>query len=190
MKNGFAYTSRVEAVPVLVDKGYNGGAGGWVSGGANLKILFEFGGITSGVPMMNIRRISILDKGRWGFAHGVAVLLKKEDGVINIIAIIQGDISISRLRAPNFGRNLNNKYMANSSWRVEGRVVGRVLKWKGVDRVSDSGMEGTTEETSGGVIDGCSRSGNRGRGTGKESWKIRTSVVASKLCGVKMSACR
>ena len=52
---------------------------------------------------------------------GFPVLLKLKDTVVNVIAVIHGDVTVHRLGSPYFGWDVNNKRRRNRWARKEGR---------------------------------------------------------------------
>jgi hypothetical protein len=102
---------RIEAVPMGFEDGDDGRAGGRVDSRTDNKVLGEFGKVPSAVPKVKIGAI-IGERGR-GMTNRTAVLLKKKDAIVNIIAVVHGNAAIDRLRAPELRGDVDDERMSN-----------------------------------------------------------------------------
>jgi hypothetical protein len=103
MQNGVAHTSRVKTVPERLDDVNNGGANGRVSDGRNNKMLLELSSVTGRVPGMNVS--AGVREWNGGLADGPTIFLKKANGGVEVVAVVQGNITVSGLRARKFTGN-------------------------------------------------------------------------------------
>ena len=109
VKDRFTDTCGVEAIPVLLNDGYDSVASGYGDVWVDVEILLEFFGIPSTVPMVDICRVAILNKVGLTFAHGPAIAFEQENAVVNVVAVVQRYVSVSRFRPPYFWRNFDDK---------------------------------------------------------------------------------
>jgi hypothetical protein len=74
--------------------------------GANAEVLSKLRRIARGVPEVDIgaRR----GKGKRNVADRFTVLSEDQKVVVNIIAVVKGNIAVGGLRAPDFGGNVNH----------------------------------------------------------------------------------
>jgi hypothetical protein len=75
--------------------------------GADDEILLEFRKIALSVPKVNIGANINERFGR--VADGITELLKFEDAVVDVVAVIHRNITVDGLGSPNFGRDFDHK---------------------------------------------------------------------------------
>jgi hypothetical protein len=80
------------------DDGDNGRAGGRVNSRTDNKVLGEFGKVPSAVPKVKVG--VIVGKRCRGMTNRTAVLFKKKDAIVDIVAAVHGKVAIERLRTP------------------------------------------------------------------------------------------
>jgi hypothetical protein len=102
---------RIEAVPMGFDDGNDGRADGRVNSRTDNKVLGEFGKVLSAVPKVKIGAI-VGERGR-GMTNRTAVLLKKKDAIVDIVAVVHGNVAIDRLRAPDLRGDVDDERMSN-----------------------------------------------------------------------------
>jgi hypothetical protein len=107
VKDGKFDASAIETVPVRLDDIDNSLAGGWRNVGTKNEIFVKFGEVTSTIPNMDVSA-DVDKRFRW-MANGGAKLFKFKNAIVDIVAIIHGDITVDGLGAPDFGRYLNNE---------------------------------------------------------------------------------
>jgi hypothetical protein len=107
IENGKSDASRIETVPMRLDDRDDRRADGRVDGRPDNKILGEFSDVAIVVPLMDIRA----NVGKWcrRMTDGAAVLFEEEDTLINVVAVIHGNVMVGRFGAPELGRNSNNE---------------------------------------------------------------------------------
>jgi hypothetical protein len=103
--------ARIEAVPMGFDDGDDGRAGGRVNSRTDNKVIGEFGEVPSAVPKVKIGAI-VGERGR-GMTNRTSVLLKKKDAIVNIVAVVHGNVAIDRLRAPELRGNVDDERRSN-----------------------------------------------------------------------------
>jgi hypothetical protein len=137
MEDGKLDASGVEAVPMRLDDGDDGGADGGSDGWPNNKILGELVDIAVVVPQVDVgARI-----GEWcrRMTDGTTVLFKEEYALIDVVAVVHGNVLIGRLGAPKFGRNSNDKRAGGTN---RSRIVEvRKLRSRESRRVRSSSTE-------------------------------------------------
>ena len=106
-QDGFANAGFIKNVPVLLNHHFNATAGGKVDVVTDADMLFKFGRITSGIPETNIGT-SRLESGR-KTADRIAMLSENEQIVVDVVAVIQGDIAVGWFRPPDLRRNVNHQ---------------------------------------------------------------------------------
>jgi hypothetical protein len=109
VQDWFTDTSGVEAIPVVLNNGYDIVASGYGDIWVDVEVLLKLLGIPSIVPMVDICRVAILNKVGLTFAHGPAIAFEQENAVVNVVAVVQRYVSVSRFRPPYFGRNFDDK---------------------------------------------------------------------------------
>jgi hypothetical protein len=109
-------TSRVETVPMGFDDGGDGSTRSRVDIGADHKILGELGEVTVTVPKVDVG--ANIDKRRRRVANSATILLEFEDSVVNVIAVVQWNVTVDWLGSPYLGRDFDDK--SGCGW-VEGR---------------------------------------------------------------------
>ena len=121
IQDGILDAGRVEAIPMGFDDAGDSSASGRVDVGADDKILGELSEITITVPEMNV--VANVDKRRSRMADSFTVLLELENGIIDVVAVVQWNVTVNRLGTPNLGRNFNDE---SGCGRAEGRErIGR-----------------------------------------------------------------
>jgi hypothetical protein len=106
-KDGFANAGFVKDVPVLLDHHFNATTGGEVDMVANADMLLKFRSITSGIPEVNIGA-SRLESGR-KTTDRIAVLSEDEQIVVDVVTVIQRNITVGWFRPPDLGRDINHQ---------------------------------------------------------------------------------
>lgn len=136
---------RAETVPMQFDDGNNGRAGGRVKGRvngrvkgrANNKVFREFGEITFAIPKVNVGASVGERRGRMAdrMTDRMTVLLEKgEDAIFDVIAVIHGDTTVDRVRAPKLR---TQERSSSGSNRHRGGKSARQLLHLGVDSFRD-----------------------------------------------------
>ena len=97
----------VEAIPVRLDYIDNGLADIRGSIRSDDKVLVEFREVSVKHPCVDVG--TVVDKGLWGSAYGFAILLEFKDAVVNVVAVVHGNVAVQWLRAPYLGRNIDDK---------------------------------------------------------------------------------
>jgi hypothetical protein len=75
--------------------------------GADDEVLLEFWEIALAVPKMNIG--ANIDEGFGRVADGITELLKFEDAVVDVVAVVHRNITVDGLGPPNFGRYFDHE---------------------------------------------------------------------------------
>jgi hypothetical protein len=102
--------------------------GCWGHVKANDKVLFKFRKIASTVPKVNVG--ANIGEGFGRMTNGGTELFEFEDAVVNIVAIIHGNITINRLGTPYFRRYFDDKDRRGRQGRRQSRS-GREGKSRG-----------------------------------------------------------
>ena len=98
----------------VMDRGANGGA--------NDKSGSEFGIVAVGVPGADVD--VVISEGKGGFDYGFSIFFEEECILVNVIDVVEGDISASRLWAPELGRNFDDKGVGAREREWGTRVAG------------------------------------------------------------------
>ena len=161
VQDGFLDASRVEAVPMGLNDGSNGGTSGRVGVGADDKVLDELGIVAGMVPEMDIGT-DVFERCR-RMADSVAILLEQEDVFVDVVAVIDWDVTIDRFGSPDLGWNVDLKGAGNQeSVGYSGRGMnkrnsrgrqGRDGKRTG-SRGSTGAMNSALKVAKGGVVGG------------------------------------
>jgi hypothetical protein len=120
-KDGFANAGFVEDVPVLLDHHFDATTNGEVDMVADADMLFKLGSISSGIPKVNIGA-SRLEGGR-KTTDRIAILGEDEQIVVDIVAVIQRNISVGWFGPPDLGRNINHEGLGQGS-SIRRRLAG------------------------------------------------------------------
>jgi hypothetical protein len=110
MQDGLAYAFRIKAIPMRLDDIHDGCSNGRGSVGVNNEVFLEFGLVTVGVPKMDIG--ALVQVGDRGAAEGAAVAFKQENALIQVVAIVDGNVSVNRLGPPNLGWDVDDKQVS------------------------------------------------------------------------------
>jgi hypothetical protein len=130
MKNRLLHPGFVEAIPVVFDNAGNGSFYGRVHVDTDNEILFKFDEVSSAIPKMNV--VSLNNEWFRRVAEGLAVLLEFKNVAVDVVAIIQGYVTVNRFGSPNFGRNIDNE-SASKRGVVTASMFGRwigPIRWR------------------------------------------------------------
>jgi hypothetical protein len=103
--------SRTETVPMGFNDGDDGRAGGRVNSRTDNKVLGEFGKVPSAVPKVKVG--AIVGERCRGMTNRTAVLFKKKDAVVDVVAAVHGNAAIDRLWAPELRGDVDDQRMSN-----------------------------------------------------------------------------
>ncbi len=181
--DGITNARGVKTVPVEVDNGddFVTCDGGDMS--ADDKVFQKFCGIARRVPFPNVG--AGIDKDERWLDHGFAVFFKKEDTIVDVIAILQRCVAVMWSGTPELGRNFNNKRGSGGGRGVRQRATGEGGIMSGEYRGK------ATAEVARGEIIGCD--GGNGAGSEVSRWRGAdegSGVVAGKRGGIKRAAIR
>jgi hypothetical protein len=164
---------------------------------ANDKVLIELGKIAVAFPDMNIG--ADVNEGLGWMTEGFAELFKLKYTLIDVVAVVHGNVTVDGFRAPDLGRNFNDEGVRSRRGRRDTRGR-RESRRRNRQRVVGGGRSGgrvdsTLEETEGGIVSRRGKMWN-GRGDGENRGGRRrkqiagTSVVAGRVSGIKVAAGR
>jgi hypothetical protein len=123
IQNGKLDASAIKAVPVRFNDINNGSANCRVDVGTNIEVLGKFGKVTLTIPEMNIGT-DVGEGLRW-MANGFAILFKLEDALVDIVTVVDRNVTVDRLGAPYLGRDVNGEGTGSRAGRRK-RVGARV----------------------------------------------------------------
>ncbi len=99
-EDSFAGACSVENIPVILEKHLDCAAGGQVNSRTNFQVLAEFGRVTGTVPEMDVGAGGL--KSGWDATDRFPILGENQKIVVDIIAVIERDITVGWFRTPNF----------------------------------------------------------------------------------------
>ena len=125
VKNRLLHAGFVETIPVIFNNAGDGSLNGRVHVDTDNEVLFKFDEVPSAIPKMNV--VSLNNEWFRRVAEGLAVLLKFKDVAVDVVAIIQGYVTVNRFGSPNLGRDIDNEVASKR------RVVAVILlgRWIG-----------------------------------------------------------
>jgi len=109
----FANTSFVEDIPIFLYHHFYFTTGGESNVSTDANVLVKFGCVSGAIPEVKVgasRGNSSRDA-----ANRIAVLGEDEEIVVDVVAIIERDITISRLGSPDLGRNVDHQGLRQGS---------------------------------------------------------------------------
>ena len=101
-KDSFADAGFVEDVPILLYHHFNFTARCQSNMGADADMLLELGLVPGTVPEVDVGAQG--GDGSWNTANRIAILGEVKKVVVDVVPIVERDVTIGRLRAPDFGR--------------------------------------------------------------------------------------
>jgi hypothetical protein len=107
IENGEANAGRIKTVPMRLDNCNDGGADRGGSGGVDNEILREFSGVTGLIPEVDIG--TGIDERDEGLVDSTTVTFEEENGIVNVIAVIEGNVAIIWFWSPYFGWNFDDE---------------------------------------------------------------------------------
>ena len=99
-EDSFAGACSVENIPVILEKHLDCAAGGQVNSRTNFQVLAEFGRVTGTVPEMDVGAGGL--KSGWDATDRFPILGENQKIVVDVIAIIERNITVGWFRTPNF----------------------------------------------------------------------------------------
>jgi hypothetical protein len=199
--------SAVEAVPMGLNDVDNLGADCRINVEANDKVLFEFWKVT--LPLPNVDIGADVEEGLRRVADGAAELFEFEDAVIDIVAVVHGNVTIDWFGPPNLRRHIDYKRMGKGYKRRHRIGIGADISVIGARRhtsgdkqsrrkrkrgsnLSWGRMDSALEEAERHIVGSRSRlSGRRadrkGRGGGGGRKAAAASMVASRVSRVEQT---
>jgi hypothetical protein len=100
----------------------------------NDEVLVKFGKVAFSVPKVNVG--AGVGEGSGRVADRTTVLFEKKDAVVDVIAVVHGNVAIDRFRAPKLRRHVDNKGMGNRTKRKMVVKIGNAGGRQGGERHS------------------------------------------------------
>ena len=111
-KDSFADAGFVEDVPILLYHHFNFTARCQSNMGADADMLLELGLVPGTVPEVDVSARG--GDGSWNTANRIAILGEDKKVVVDVVPIVERNVTIGRLRAPDFGRDIDHERVRQS----------------------------------------------------------------------------
>jgi hypothetical protein len=105
-EDGLANARFVEHIPIFLHQKLDFATRDKVNSGSEAKALFEFGGVTRSIAQVDISSAGF-EKKRVA-PNCLAVLGEYQQFIVDIVAIVKGDVTSCRFRSPYFQRNIDD----------------------------------------------------------------------------------